>query len=191
MPRISLLNIAHDRVRANLNPGAIAIDATVGNGNDTLFLLQQIQPTGRVYGFDVQQAALDSARSKIRQTERQDCLTLFHASHASMAERIPERHHGQISVCMFNLGYLPGGDKTVITQTESTLAALSAACKLLSASGMITIVAYPGHPGGDEETAQVKRWCGRLDADQFTVSTIFSAEHKASAPRLFVVRKVG
>lgn len=191
MQRISLLNIAHDLARANLHPGDLAVDATVGNGHDTVFLLQQIHPSGRVYGFDSQQSALDSATSRIRQTTHLDCLTLFHAGHELMAEKIPKQHHGQIRAVMFNLGYLPGGDKTVITRSESTIAALIAAAKLLSASGIITIIAYPGHPGGDEETERVKLWIDRLDTGQFNVRTLYSKEHNDLAPRLFVVRKTG
>jgi hypothetical protein len=92
---------------------------------------------------------------------------------------------------MFNLGYLPGGDKSVITLTDSTLTALTIASRILSPNGIITLLAYPGHQGGDQETDQVKNWCEQLNPDQFYVSIIYSAEHKESAPRLFVIRKMG
>lgn len=188
---ISLVSRAHTIIREKLHPGAIAVDATVGNGCDTLFLLQQIAPSGRVYGFDIQRSALDSVRSKIGETALSGCLTLIHGNHALMAENIPQQRHGQISVCMFNLGYLPGGDKTIITRTESTLAALTAASELLSVSGIITVIAYPGHPGGDRETERVEQWCEDLDSEQFKVDTIFSKENNATVPRLFVICKTG
>jgi predicted methyltransferase len=190
MKRISLVKEAHNLIKDRLQPGSIAIDATVGNGHDTLFLVEQVMPAGKVYGFDIQQAALDSARSKCGQLNDPACLTLIHASHALMAEKIPGRHHGKISVIMFNLGYLPGGDKSIITRTDSTLQALNSASRLLAAGGLITILAYPGHPGGDQEADQVKHWCGQLDTDQFRVSTVYSTEHKDSAPRLFMVSKM-
>jgi hypothetical protein len=190
MNRISLVKEAHNLIKDRLQPGGIAIDATVGNGHDTLFLVEQVMPAGKVYGFDIQQAALDSARSKCGQLSDPECLTLIHASHALMAEKIPGQHHGKISVVMFNLGYLPGGDKSIITCTDSTLQALNSASRLLATGGLITILAYPGHPGGDRETDQVKHWCGQLDTDQFRVSTVYSMEHKDSAPRLFMVSKM-
>lgn len=189
MKRISLVNAAHDLIRDILHPGDIAIDATVGNGHDTVFLAGQVGPPGRVYGFDIQQAAIDSTLEKFRQTHIPDCLTLIHASHADMAEKVPEHFHGKIRVIMFNLGYLPGGDKSVITQTDSTLPALTAATRILAVNGIITLLAYPGHPGGDRETDQVKNWCEQLDTEQFEVSTIYSTEHKDTAPRLFVIYK--
>lgn len=190
MKRISLVNTAHELIRDILRPGDIAIDATVGNGHDTLFLAEQVGSSGRVYGFDIQQGAIDSTRKKFRQNALSDCLTLIHASHADMGEKVPFDLHGRIQVIMFNLGYLPGGDKSVITLTDSTLSALSAASRILAVNGVITLLAYPGHQGGDQETDQVKIWCERLNPEQFKVSTIYSRAHKESAPRLFVISKI-
>ncbi|MGZ8095816.1 MAG: tRNA (mnm(5)s(2)U34)-methyltransferase, partial [Methylosarcina sp.] len=102
---------------------------------------------------------------------------------------IPAEFHGKINACMFNLGYLPGSDKSIITETATTLPALNAAVRMLSPAGILTVLAYPGHPGGAEETRQVEFWCERLDTAQFAVNTVFSVEHKSSAPRLFVVIK--
>ncbi|MGR8981471.1 MAG: class I SAM-dependent methyltransferase [Gammaproteobacteria bacterium] len=191
MQRISLVKSAHDLIRDRLYPGAVAIDATVGNGYDTLFLLQQVAPSGRVYGFDIQQTALASARAKIGDNVFLNCLTLFQASHELLPELIPARHHGRVRACMFNLGYLPRGDKSIVTRTASTLAALNAACRLLAESGVITIIAYPGHPGGGQETEQVTRWCESLDRRQFDVVTVYLKEQENDVPRLFVVYKLG
>jgi hypothetical protein len=190
MKRISLVNTAHDLIRDILRPGGIAIDATVGNGHDTAFLVEQVGPSGRVYGFDIQRAAIYSTLEKFRHSEHSDCLILLHASHADMGEKIPFDVHGKINAIMFNLGYLPGGDKNVITLTDSTLAALTAASRILAVNGIITLMAYPGHQGGDQETNQVKIWCERLNPKQFKVSTIYSTAHKESAPRLFVISKI-
>jgi methylase of polypeptide subunit release factors len=190
MKPISLVNTAHDLIRDILRPGDTAIDATVGNGHDTAFLAEQVGPSGRVYGFDIQQAAIDSTLEKFRRSELSDCLTLLLASHADMIEKIPVDLHGRINAIMFNLGYLPGGDKSVITLTDSTLAALTAASRILAVNGIITLLAYPGHQGGDQETDQVKIWCEQLNPEQFKVSTIYSTAHKESAPRLFVINRI-
>jgi predicted methyltransferase len=189
MQRISLVNVAHNLIRDVLHPGDIAVDATVGNGYDTLFLVEQVSPSGRVFGFDIQQTAIESTKEKFQQTHSPECLTLIHASHADMSDKIPAHYHGNIKAIMFNLGYLPGGDKSVITQTDSTVTALTIASRILSPSGIITVMAYPGHPGGDMETDQVKNWCEQLDNNQFRISIIYSSENKESAPRLFVILK--
>lgn len=199
MQHISLINVAHDLIKDKLRPGDIAIDATVGNGHDTVFLVKQVSPSGKVYGFDIQQAAMDSTRAKVesccRTSEKMnnnallqpECLTLIQASHADMAENIPVQYHRKISAIMFNLGYLPGGDKSIITRTESTLTALAIASRMLSNNGILTILAYPGHQGGYQESIEVKNWCEQLDKKQFSVKIFFSTENKASAPRLYVV----
>jgi predicted methyltransferase len=190
MKRISLVNTAHSLIRDILRPGDIAIDATVGNGHDTAFLAEQVGLSGQVYGFDIQQAAIDSTREKFRQNQLSDRVELLLASHADMDKIIPAVLHGRINAIMFNLGYLPGGDKNVITLTGSTLAALTAAGRILAVNGIITLMAYPGHQGGDQETDQVKIWCEQLNPEQFKVSTIYSTAQKESAPRLFVINKI-
>jgi hypothetical protein len=192
MQHISLVNAAHNIISDVLHSGDIAIDATVGNGHDALFLVEQVIPAGRVFGFDIQQAAIDSTRIKAGAYCKMlpECLTLIQASHADMGEKIPLQYHGKISVCMFNLGYLPGGDKSIITQTGSTLQALNSASRLLTTEGLFTILAYPGHAGGNQETEQVKNWCDQLNPNQFNVKVINSTKHNESAPRLFVVSKM-
>jgi 16S rRNA C1402 N4-methylase RsmH len=133
MQRISLVNVAHNHIREVLRPGDIAIDATVGNGHDTLFLVGQVNPSGRVFGFDIQQAAIDSTWLKAKAqgdgSPSSEILTLMQASHADMDDKIPRQYHGNISAVMFNLGYLPGGDKRIITRTDSTLTALNRFCR--------------------------------------------------------------
>ena len=190
MQRISLLNTAHNFIKKVLHPGDIAIDATIGNGHDTLFLVEQVYPSGLVFGFDIQQIAIESTKEKIKQTNCPNCLALIHASHTEMYKAIPTHYHGNIKAIMFNLGYLPGGDKTIITSTDATITALNSSCHLLSSNGIITIIAYPGHSGGDLETVQVTNWCDKLDINQFEAHVIYSSTDKQSAPRLFVIHKL-
>jgi hypothetical protein len=202
MQRISLVNVAHNLIREVLRPGGIAVDATVGNGHDTLFLVEQVGPSGKVFGFDIQLDAIASTRAKVDSCLTGEIasgkapmqtinLTLIHANHADMFDKIPECYHGGIGAIMFNLGYLPGGDKLIITRTNSTLSALNSASRLLSSNGIITVLAYPGHQGGDLETTEVNNWCKQLDEDHFKVSIVYSSENNASSPKLFVLYKMG
>jgi methylase of polypeptide subunit release factors len=187
---MSLLKLAHQHIQNVLQAGDTAIDATVGNGHDTQFLAEQVGLAGRIYGFDIQTTALNAARAKLQHSQLADCVTLIQVSHADMANHIPINEHGKIKACMFNLGYLPKGDKTIITQTGSTLSALTVASDLLAHLGIMTILAYSGHAGGDEETASVKSWLAQLSDQQFAFEIFFSAIPSPSAPRLFVVKKI-
>jgi 16S rRNA C1402 N4-methylase RsmH len=187
---MSLAKLAHQYIQSVLQTGDNAIDATVGNGHDTLFLARQVGLTGRVYGFDIQTAALDSSREKLQQTELIERVTLIQASHADMAAHIPINAHGNIKACMFNLGYLPKGDKAIITQTASTLQALNTVCDLLAEQGIITIIIYSGHQGGKEEADSVEQWLSQLNTEQFKTSIELSAIPTQTAPKLFVIHKL-
>lgn len=189
MKRISLLEIAHDIVGSYLKSGDIAVDATLGNGHDTLFLAQCVAAAGHVYGFDIQRQALIKTYQRLLEHDLQRRVTLCLASHADMLNHLPQQCHGRIGAAMFNLGYLPGADKTVITQIDSTLLALNAACSLLAPCAVMTVLAYPGHAGGDLEAEQLLAWCQRLDSACFTSEVILSSHDKPTAPRLFVIRK--
>ncbi|WP_031432723.1 class I SAM-dependent methyltransferase [Methylomarinum vadi] len=189
MSRISLPETAHRLIEKRLRNGDIAIDATLGNGHDTLFLARHVGTEGHVYGFDIQSHALDSTRARLTQARLIANVTLFHASHADMVSFIPPEQQGRIQAVMFNLGYLPGSDKTVITRAESTLTALGAACEALAPAGVMTILAYPGHAGGDLETEQVQQWLERLEPSHFHCTIYTSSIDKPGAPRLFYLEK--
>ena len=188
MTRISLTSRAHQLIAAQVNQGDSVIDATVGNGYDTVFLANLVGSTGRVYGFDIQQRALDITTAKLSPNAS---VSLIKANHADLLIHIPSDAHGKISAVMFNLGYLPSGDKHIITTANTTVLALTAACTLLAKGGIITVLAYPGHAGGDLETQQGMAWCLQLNPDCFAVSQIDSIEIKANTPVLLIIRKIG
>lgn len=190
MTRISLLESAHALIGQQLLPGDAAVDATVGNGHDTLFLAQCVGMRGRVFGFDVQPGAIESTRQRLIQHGMVLPVTLIQTSHAEMRQAIPAQYHGRLKAVMFNLGYLPGADKRIITESEATLIAVDEACRLLASDGLVTVVAYPGHAGGDEETRRLEVWLTGLDAELFQWRTVLSHHHRDSAPRLFVIRKL-
>lgn len=189
MTKLSLVQQAHRAVEAVLKPGDITIDATVGNGHDTLFLATQVGATGKVYGFDIQQEALDSAYQRLQQAGQTAQVSLYHAGHEVMAMVLPESVAGKVKAVMFNLGYLPGGDKQRTTDTSTTLAALQASLELLAPGGMISLLAYTGHPGGREEAEQVKARVAALPRDLFTAFIQVPTSKQDNAPEWIVIRR--
>ena len=185
---IPLTEIAQTLVRSTLKPGDIAIDATVGNGFDTQFLAESVGPTGTVYGFDIQLAAVQATSSRLADA----CLNNVHLlerDHAEMQSAIPREFHGRVSAIMWNLGYLPGGDKQLTTALQSTLAAIQSGLVLLAGGGIMTIIAYTGHPGGFEETAAVEALLRGLNPHEYQFTEPSPAPNRISPPRLFVVRR--
>lgn len=154
-----LTQLAHELIRREIGPdseGRLAIDATAGNGHDTLFLAELVGPRGRVWAVDLQEAAITRSRERVGSLV--DRVDLCVGDHADLKSMIPLEHHGQIAIVMFNLGYLPGGEKSMITRTDSTLTALSSAWELLVRGGLLSVIAYPGHLGGDHEATAVADW---------------------------------
>ncbi len=183
MTYLPLTQLAQEQISRHLQPGQIAIDATAGNGHDTLFLAQQVGALGQVFGFDIQQQALANTRQRLLDAKLEERVTLIHDGHQSMQARIPQSLHGSISAIMFNLGYLPGSDKSSITQPKTTTTAIQAATKLLAINGVMTILAYRGHTGGMDEADAVARLLKSLGNNGFKIS-----EHRTPGPWLYVIR---
>lgn len=190
---ISVLSCAHQWIAARLRSGDYAIDATLGTGSDTLFLAQTVGAKGHVYGFDIQDEAIRLSSSKLNSAANKDKLaavSLFCRSHADMKEMIPTDKHGQIGAVMFNLGYLPveHADHSVITETSSTITALTAALELLRPKGILTVVLYPGHKGGDEEASSVSKWAAQLPTD-VGQAVIYRQLQQETSPYLIAIEK--
>jgi hypothetical protein len=106
-----------------------------------------------------------------------------------MAEHVPPVRHGQVAGIMFNLGYLPGSDKSVITLTETTLRALSVALDLLAPRGLLTLAVYPGHEGGAQEQQAITQWAAGLSPRHYEVQLLRPINRSASPPECWVVWK--
>ncbi len=175
------LHILKEYIRS----GDCVIDATAGNGNDTLKLCELVGEQGKVYAFDIQQAALDNTAALLKANLKSNA-TLFLASHARIGELI----HEPIQAAIFNLGYLPGGDHTVTTCIEDTKTAITACLNLLKKDGMIAVVFYPGHPAGAEEKQKILPWLSGLNSGMFHCAHIEMINQSKSAPSvLFITRK--
>lgn len=161
-PRPPLVTLAQQAIADVLGAGDHAVDATAGNGHDTLFLARRVGTHGCVTAFDIQPAALAATRNRLEEHDLLAPVRLIAAGHEAMAEHLTGP---PIKAAMFNLGYLPGGDKTVITQAETSLRGLSAACRLLAPGGRISVLVYIGHAGGSEEYNAVRGFLEELDAD--------------------------
>ncbi len=183
-----LTELAHSIVREIVHRGDVTIDATAGNGHDTRYLADLVGQTGLVWAIDVQQAAIEQTSFNLGPTRRGH-VRLLHNNHADLKSLIPNEYHGHISVVMFNLGYLPGGDPSLTTLATTTLTAVEACLELLRPGGVLTLIAYLGQSGGAVEAEAIEGLLNRLDPGTFEVSRYSSAGISTSSPRLRVVRK--
>jgi predicted methyltransferase len=180
-----LTELAHDVIAGHVHAGDIVIDATMGNGYDTLFLAQLVGETGRVYAFDVQQQAIDQTRARLDMFEAAKQVTLINGNHADMLALLPAKIAGSVAAVVFNLGYLPGGEKSLTTTAGSTLNALDASLELVRPGGIISLLVYVGHAGGKEENRAILDWLAILP-EMYTWRHR-NPECAAHSPRLYTI----
>ena len=182
---MKLVDRAHELLGEVLSEGGLAIDATAGNGHDVAFLAEQVGSSGKVYAFDLQKEAIEATASLLAEKGLED-VELHQCGHERMDEVLPPEIFGQVVAVTFNLGYLPGGDKSVVTQTTTTRMALRLSMDLLRPGGLLAVVAYRGHPGGPEECDAVREELSSLTED---LSMEGDASADATSPLLLAARK--
>ncbi len=182
-----LIPLCHELLRARLQAGDHVIDATAGGGHDTLFLAQCVGASGRVSSFDIQQQALDDTRRLLDAHEVDTRVDLHLHSHDQMRYHLPLGV--PVSAVMFNLGYLPGGDHSVVTRPDTSLRALQIALELVKPLGLVTVMIYPSHPGGREEYEQLGSYLETLPQREYTVMQLRCFNAAASAPQLWCIEK--
>lgn len=155
---MQLTQKVHQQLAEQLTAGDLVIDATAGNGHDTQYLAEIVGPQGQVIAIDIQQAAIDSTRAKLEHAQLSQRVHLIQGDHAAQLQALSQQHSGQVASILFNLGYLPGSDKRVQTQSTSTAKALTASLELLAPGALLSVTAYRGHPGGMEEAQVVADW---------------------------------
>ncbi|HEY6839292.1 MAG TPA: class I SAM-dependent methyltransferase [Geobacteraceae bacterium] len=179
--------LSHLFLRERVKPGDRVVDATCGNGNDTLLLARLVGEPGRVWAFDLQEEALAATRRLLAGAGVEERVELVAAGHEKLADIVRE----PVAAVVFNLGYLPGGDKEFITRPATTVAAVAAALELLLPGGLLLVVIYTGHPGAAEEEEAVLSRVSVLDPRAYNVWTSRQANRPPTAPYLVVAEKAG
>jgi predicted methyltransferase len=178
--------LVQEILRTVILEGDVVIDATAGNGHDTVFLADAVGGKGWVLAFDVQEAALVSARERVETSGFSGRVEFFHESHARMSAHA---ELGSIAVVMFNLGYLPGEGHELTTEANETLVALEISTGLLKEGGVLSVICYPGHTAGAQEADAVEKWMLSLAAIGWRVARYGALGTRKPAPFLLIARK--
>lgn len=175
----NVITFAHTIIKRYTNKDAIAIDATVGNGHDTVFLAKLVDT---VYGFDIQERALKQTKELCEKHQIHN-VHLFLDSHANIKQYLTK----PVDAAMFNLGYLPNSDKKVTTKASSTIKAIEEICSLLKKGGVITVTIYIGHEEGIHEQKELEHFLERMDSSY----TVMRYQHvnRPSAPYTICIQK--
>ena len=181
-----VLQYAQTLLKSAVDEGDIAVDATAGNGHDTLFLAQLVGDDGFVYAFDVQKQAVDATLHRLLDNALEHRALVLKNGHENVAKYVNKPVAGAI----FNLGYLPGSDHEVITRPNTTIQALESLLKLLKIGGIIVLVIYHGHEGGKEERDEVIRFVSELPQKYIHVLRYEFLNQKNDPPFVIALEKV-
>lgn len=178
------LDLAKSLWDSILNVGDIVIDATCGNGFDTLFLAKKIlhEDLGFLYGYDIQKSAIENTYQRLQQENISlKNVALFHKSHEDFAEVSKN-----VKLIVYNLGYLPGFDKSITTRTESTIKSIENGLNL---SSYISIMCYPGHSEGKEEKKGLLQFLANLDRKKWSICH-YEWVNRPLSPSLIFIKNV-
>ena len=175
------LEMAHDFLAQVITPEDIVVDATMGNGHDTLFLAKLAK---QVYAFDIQEQALEKTSQRIPEAGLTN-VDLILQGHETVDQFVTE-----VKAAIFNLGYLPSADKSIITQPQTTLEALEKLCQMLVKGGRIAIMIYYGHEGGDIERDAVLDFVSQLPQQEYTATIYRTLNQINNPPFLVMIEKL-
>ena len=185
MALVDLVGLHKYFIMEHLREGDVAVDFTMGNGNDTLFLSKAVGENGKVYAFDIQEDALISTRAHLEANGAPENYTLICDSHHNLANYIKE----PIKAGMFNLGYLPrSGRKTLYTMRETTMPAVEAALELLAPDGVLIVAIYPGHEEGALEGDMLREYFKTLSKYRICASE-FHILNSPTSPYFYLIEK--
>ena len=173
--------MAHDFLAQVITPEDIVVDATMGNGHDTLFLAKLAK---QVYAFDIQNQALEKTSQRLEEAGLSN-VNLILQGHETVDQFVTE-----VKAAIFNLGYLPSADKSIITQPQTTLEALEKLCQMLVKGGRIAIMIYYGHEGGDIERDAVLDFVSQLPQQEYTATIYRTLNQINNPPFLVMIEKL-
>jgi 16S rRNA C1402 N4-methylase RsmH len=191
MNMLPVIQFAHALMEKVVPNGGIAIDATAGNGADTEFLARLTGDSGKVFAFDVQETAIARTAVRLQKAGLEHRVELFHTGHEHAAAYIPVEYWGKISGALFNLGYLPKSDKSVITKPETTIEAIRQIFAVLETGGIIAIVVYHGHEGGEYERDRLLDFAKTFDQKQAHVLQYGFINQENHPPFVVAIEKRG
>ncbi len=179
------VEFSHTILKDHLNKGDLVVDATVGNGHDTKFLAELVGEQGQLWGFDIQEKALQNTMQRLKENDLSQIVELIKTSHEKMGDYIEDK----VAAILFNLGYLPGGEKELTTKAEATLQAVKEGLDLLKAGGLIILVIYTGHQQGQRERDILIDYAQKLDHKTYNVLHYHLINQAQKPPEVLVIKK--
>lgn len=187
MNTLDAVNLVQQIIHVKVFNAQCCVDATAGNGQDTLFLAQMTPPEAKIWSFDIQEQAVYNTKQLLQNNGCSTKVQIVKDNHANLSQYIGA---GTIDVALFNLGYLPGGNHAITTTSDDMLKALAAVLERLNIGGIVSLIAYPGHPTGSEESQILKSFLANLPANLYKIGVFTMLNQNNQPPILYLLEKV-
>lgn len=179
-----VLKFAKRILDEKIDKNSVVIDATCGNGKDTLFLVKSAAK--KVYSFDIQKIAIEKTKDLLKNEINKNKCELILDSHENFDKYVPQK----VTAIIFNLGYLPSGDHTITTKADITTVAVKKMLNFLEEKGIIIITVYWGHEEGKKEKEGLEKFLKTLDQKEYEVLKYNFINQKNNPPFLFIVERI-
>lgn len=189
MKLAGILPFARELLQKSISEGGIAVDATAGKGNDTAFLAKLVGEFGVVYSFDVQAQAIEATKTLLQENHLEKQVNLIHDGHENLLSHLSSSHYENIDGAIFNLGYLPGSDKSIATSATTTIDAIEQLLKHLKKEGIIVLVIYHGHEEGKREKDHLLPFVKSIPQESFHVMEYRFINQKNDPPFIIAIEK--
>lgn len=183
-----IIQFSHHLIEEAVNKGETVIDATCGNGHDTVFLSNVVGENGHVYGFDIQEQAILKTQEKLASHKIKNA-TIIKDSHSNAIHHLTVDQLTSLGGAIFNLGYLPGSDKGIVTKSETTILAIEGILSHLKENGIVVLVVYHGHAGGSVEKQNIMEYAHQLNQEQYSVLYYGFINQKNTPPFIIAIEK--
>ncbi|UTR15673.1 class I SAM-dependent methyltransferase [Salipaludibacillus sp. LMS25] len=184
-----ILPFARELLAKAVPENGVAIDATAGNGHDSLFLAKCVGEHGFVYSFDIQKQAIESTKKRLISENALTPVSLIHDGHENLLTYLKTEHMGQVDGAIFNLGYLPGSDKAIVTMAEKTITAIRHILTHLKSEGLLVLVIYSGHEEGQEEREVLVPYVRQLPQETYHVLEYRFTNQRNNPPFIIAIEK--
>ncbi|UWM92138.1 tRNA (mnm(5)s(2)U34)-methyltransferase [Streptococcus parauberis] len=174
------IQLSHEFLKEVLTQDSLFVDATMGNGNDTLYFAPLVK---EVIAFDIQEEALLATRKKL------DAIHVNNVQLILDGHQHVDKYTDKIDGAIFNLGYLPSANKDLVTKPDTTILALEKIIERLAVGGRIAIMVYYGHEGGQEERKALMAYLSKLNQKEITVMTYQAINQVNNPPYLVMIEK--
>lgn len=186
MQSFNMIKVAQMLLHDKIKIAKVMMDATCGNGFDTLFMAENSDVNSEIFAFDIQAEAIASSKGLLSEKNLYDKVTWICDNHINFDQYIKNK----IDVAILNLGYLPNGDKNCTTEAATTIILLGKLISCLDIGGVIAITAYPGHREGFDENVKLQSFLQQLNSKVFTIGTFKMLNHSDRAPVFYILEKV-